>query len=418
MADQDPSTARTSSGARPGGVGFWLYALHLVTVWGLALSNALQGLTLLWTGFRWRQLRPSPGDWRAVDADRILKPFALYLLVFVASVFTSYDRQQSLWDLRAIVGLTTLPLAFLLVRGERQVRQVFDLLIWTTGVIALYGIGQYLMTDLGDLQQRIPGPFGHYMTYSGVLLLGTCLILGRLMTSTSRQRLLDWIILLVVLTALGLTLTRNAWLAGFVVLTLAFVVRFRRWLWAYATAILLGLILTASLAPQHWSRLTSIVSLQDVSNYDRICMAEAGLHMIADRPLLGIGPGMVQQYYPIYKHPTAHRTDVKHLHNTLLHLAAERGLLSVVAYLWLMGASFLLALRRYREDGALEGPSADLYLGVLLALIALNIAGIFEANWRDTEIQRWTLFLLAVPVCIKLAPGADTTQTAVAPATD
>ena len=239
------------------------------------------------------------------------------------------------------------------------------------------------------------------------LLLGACLAIGRLMTGSRQRRALHWLTLLVILVALGLTLTRNAWLAAFVVLTIAFFMRFRRWLWAYATAVVLVLALTASLAPQHWSRITSMVSLEDVSNYDRICMAEAGLHMISDRPLFGIGPGMVQEYYPIYKHPTAHRTDVKHLHNTVLHLAAERGLLSVVAYVWLMVAAFLLAYKRYREEGRLEGDRADLYLGVLLSLVALNIAGVFEANWRDTEIQRWALFLLTVPVCVKMSPSGE-----------
>ena len=405
MPNRDSDRSRSSISAREAGVGFWLYALHLATVWGLALSNALQGLTILWVAVRWHWIRPSSLDLRMAKADRVLKPFVFYLLVFVVSVLTSYHIRQSLWDLRALVGLTTLPLAIVLVRGERQVRLVFDLLIWTTGGMALYGIAQYFFTDFGGLQQRIPGPFGHYMTYSGVLLLGACLAIGRLMTSSSKRRLLDWSILLVILVALGLTLTRNAWLAAFVVLTLAFFVRFRRWLWAYAMAVVLVLALTASLAPQHWSRITSMVSLEDVSNYDRICMAEAGLHMISDRPLFGIGPGMVQEYYPIYKHPTAHRADVKHLHNTLLNLAAERGLLSVVAYVWLMVAAFLLAYRSYRDDGGLDGKRADLYLGVLLSLIALNIAGIFEANWRDTEIQRWALFLLAVPVCVRLNPS-------------
>jgi len=138
--------------------------------------------------------------------------------------------------------------------------------------------------------------------------------------------------------------------------------------------------------------------------------------MISDRPLFGIGPGMVQEYYPIYKHPTAHRTDVKHLHNTLLHLAAERGLLSVVAYIWLMVAAFLLAYRGYRDDGGLRGERADLYLGVLLSLIAVNIAGVFEANWRDTEIQRWVLFLLAVPVCVQAEPADQPLESASSPA--
>lgn len=400
------------------GVGFWLYALHLVTVWGLALSNALQGLTILWVAVRWRRIRPSSQELRSAQAGRILRPFVFYLLVFIVSVVTSYQFRQSLWDLRAFIGLTTLPLAIVLVRGEWQVRRIYDLLIWITGGMALYGIVQYFFLDFGGLQHRIPGPFGHYMTYSGVLLLGGCLAIGRLMTGSRRRRPLDWLILAIILVALGLTLTRNAWLAAFVVLTIAFFMRFRRWLWVYATAVVLVLALTAGLAPQHWSRITSIVSLEDVSNYDRICMAEAGLHMISDRPLFGIGPGMVQEYYPVYRHPTAHRTDVKHLHNTLLHLAAERGLLSVVAYLWLMVAVFVMASRGYRDEGGLEGHRADLYLGVLLSLVALNVAGVFEANWRDTEIQRWALFFLAVPVCLKLTPGSGPAETSPTTPTD
>jgi O-antigen ligase len=391
----------------PGSTGFWLYALHLATVWGLALSNAIQGLMLLWTGTRWSRLRLSGDELRESGAIRLLRPFVLYCLILVASAFTSFQVRQSLWELRALIGLTTLPLALLWVRGEQRVRRIYDLLIWVSVILAWYGILQYAFTDYGGLQNRIPGPFGHYMTYSGVLLLGVCLAISRLMTAGRDRRWLQWLIMLSILLALGLTLTRNVWLAAFVVLTIAFFVRFRRWLWAYATVVVVGLALTASLAPQHWSRITSMVSLEDVSNYDRICMAEAGLQMIADRPLFGIGPGMVKEYYPIYRHPTSHRGDVKHLHNTLLQLGAERGLLSVVAYLWLMAVAFSLAWRGYRDDGLLEGRRADLYLGVLLAIVAINIGGIFEANWRDTEIQRWMLFLLVVPVCIKLRTGSD-----------
>lgn len=408
---QKPSIQPESLPAKgPGSTGSWLYALHLATVWGLALSNAIQGLTLLWTWARWPRLRIPRHELQEADAFKLLRPFALYVLVLIASVVTSFQVRESLWELRALIGLTTLPLGILLVRGELQVRRVYDLLIWVSVAMAWYGILQYAFTDQGGLHSRIPGPFGHYMTYSGVLLLGTCLALARLMTVAAKRCWLHWLILLSILVALGLTLTRNVWLAAFVVLTIAFFVRFRRWLWAYATVVVLVLGLTASLAPQHWSRITSMVSLEDVSNYDRICMAEAGLHMIADRPLLGIGPGMVQDYYPIYRHPTSHRADVKHLHNTLLHLGAERGLLSVVAYLWLMVTAILLAYRGYREGGSLAGSRADLYLGVLLSVVAINIGGIFEANWRDTEIQRWMLFLLAVPVCVRLTDRTTTSN--------
>jgi O-antigen ligase len=299
-----------------------------------------------------------------------------------------------------LIGLTTLPLAFLLVRGQRQVRLLFDILIWTTLGLAILGIGQYLLTDYGALDNRIPGAFSHYMTYSGILLVGSCLVLARIVANTASKPSRDWLILIPILVALVLTLTRHAWLAAFAVLTIAWLLRFRRLLWVYVASVALLLAFTASVAPEHWSRLRSIASLEDPSNYDRLCMAYAGVHMIEDAPLFGIGPGMVEYYYPIYRHPTSTRSHVMHLHNTVMQLGAERGLLTVVAYVWLMAAAVILAYRGLKRDGGLSGPRADLYLGTLLTLIAFNVAGIFEANWRDSEVQRWVLFLIAVPCCL------------------
>jgi O-antigen ligase len=166
---------------------------------------------------------------------------------------------------------------------------------------------------------------------------------------------------------------------------------------------------TASLAPVALlSRVLSITDLRDASNYDRLCMVDAGLHMIAERPLFGIGPDTVQLRYPIYRNSTAPRFWVPHLHNTLLHLTAERGLSSLAAYVWLMAAPIALSVRRYRTQGRAKGPRADLYLGMVLAIAGFNLAGLFEYNWGDTEVQRLTLFLLALPFCLEMeeAPAA------------
>ena len=48
----------------------------------------------------------------------------------------------------------------------------------------------------------------------------------------------------------------------------------------------------------------------------------------------------------------------------------------------------------------MAGPRRDLYLGMLLALLAFAVAGLFEDNWADTEVQRILLFLLALPFCL------------------
>jgi len=77
-----------------------------------------------------------------------------------------------------------------------------------------------------------------------------------------------------------------------------------------------------------------------------------------------------------------------------------------------MAAALVLARRGYRREGGHTGPRADLYLGMLLAVAGFNLAGFFEANWRDTEVQRLVLFLLAVPSCLAAPPERPGTEAA------
>ena len=58
------------------------------------------------------------------------------------------------------------------------------------------------------------------------------------------------------------------------------------------------------------------------------------------------------------------------------------------------------------REGRHRGPRADLHVGVLVALLAFNLAGLFENNWGDTEVQQPILFVLAIPFCLRLAAPA------------
>ncbi len=387
-----------------GNAGFWLFLGQLVTTFGIALSNFLLFFTLVWAAVRRRRLHFATGDEERRRRRRLLYPLAAYALCFAVSAVFSYDPTSSLTKLSELHSVLTLPLALLLVHGERQVRLVVSAVIGTSTVLAVYGLAQFVFTDYGPLHQRIPGPFSHNMTFSGVLLLGLALIVGRVASSHGWRRQMNWFVLAVVGAALVLTLTRSAWLGAFAVATAAFALQRRRVLLGYGAALVLAAVSLAAVAPTlwptYWQRATSMIDVRNPSNYDRLCMLWAGGQMIADRPLTGIGPGMVREWYPVYRHPTAGRAREKHLHNTFVHMAASRGVPSLLCYLWLMGAAAALAIAGYRGEGARAGPRADLHLGVLFALLALNVAGLFEANWRDTEIQRWVLFLLALPVCL------------------
>ncbi len=396
-----------------GSVGFWLFLGQLVTTFGIALSNFLLFFTLVWAAVRRRRLFFAADDEDRRRRRQILRPLAAYAFCFVLSAAFSYDPATSLVELSQLYSVLTLPLALLLVRGERQARLVIDALVAISVVLAVHGLAQFAFTDHGPLHQRIPGPFSHYMTFSGVLLLGLALLAGRVASGSGWRRQVNWIALTVVGAALALTLTRSAWLGAFAVATAAFALQRRRVLAGYGAALVLGGVSLAAVAPTlwptYWQRATSMIDVHNPSNYDRLCMLWAGGQMIADRPLVGIGPAMVREWYPIYRHPTSVRSRVKHLHNTFVHMAASRGIPSLLCYLWLVGAAAAQAIKRYRGEGGRTGPGADLHLGVLFALLALNVAGLFEANWRDTEIQRWALFLLALPAC--LGPGKGRKET-------
>ena len=381
--------------------GFWLFFAHLWTIGGLALSNILLGLATLWVAWQRRRLT---WNWRAMAP--LLVPLGVYVIFFTVSVFTSLDVSRSLPEMRGLFSLAILLWAMVLVRGEEDVRRVIDGLLFLMLVLAVYGIGQNYLLDYGTLHRRIIGPFSHYQTFAGVLLVGDFLLLARWLTG----RLRPWhgVTLFLVNWTLLLTLTRGAWVAAVITVTLYVAIRARRHLALYLATLALGGVLLLTLAPDSWNeRLRSIFDLQDASNYDRLCMTEAGLYMITERPFFGIGPDMVSARYPIYRHPTAPRFEVPHLHNTFMQLAAEQGLLSLGAYLWLMLCSLRLAYAGYRAQGGSRGPRADLYVGVMLVIIGFNLAGLFEDNWRDTEVQRLILFLLAVPVCLGDAKGLD-----------
>ena len=405
--------------------GWWAFVLHLVTIFGLALSNAFQVLAVLLGAGQTQRNRSAA--LRSPDAQKLLYPLSLYALFFLVSALFSFEPERSIHSLGSLVSLLTLPLALFWLRGEQQVRLVVDWVLLAISVFALYGIVQFAITNNGPDHFRIPGPFSHYMTFSGVMLIGLCLLVARLMAwnrqrfqqhhmasrelRAAPQRLLPfpavafaWIQLAAILIALGLSLTRSSWLAAALAILLALTLRRRRRAWALPVSALAALLLVAVLSPEAvGSRLRSMVDLDYPSNYDRVCMAWAGWHMVSEKPLFGIGPGQVEERYPIYRHPTSWRLHVKHLHNTFVHMAAERGLLQLGAYLWLTLAALGLAWRRFKAERDKPGTGAtDLMLGVVLVLVAFNFAGLFEANWRDTELQRLVLFLMALPACLSL----------------
>jgi len=373
-----------------------LFAAHLLTLWSISISNLLLGVAVLW---HLRARRP-----RVPAAARpVVRLAVAYLLLLVVSVVASDAPRTSARALSEIFTFATLGLTLSLVRGERAVRWLVDTLVLLGALLAVSGLAQ-LAFGFGDLERRIRGPFSHYMTFAGVLLVVDLLLVGRMLarrqaaaargpSSWLDRRAVAWGALALINWALVASLTRGAWVA--LVAALGCVVLLRRPRLVFAAPPLAVAFLILAPLPIV-ARVLSIFDLTDASNYDRLCMADAGLRMVAERPLLGIGPERVEQVYPLYRDTSAPRLVVPHLHNAYLQLAAERGIPALSVFLALLVAALGASWRGFRRDG----PAADLHLGLLGAVLAFAVGALFENNWGDTEVQRLVLFALAAPFAL------------------
>jgi len=367
-------------------LSFGLLALHLWTVFSIAISNVLLGLAVLSSPLEALRCLRRSARWLILPG--------VYVLGLCLSIALSQSFRQSVSGLSELFNLLTFPLAVWLLSDRLRTRRIIDGLGIAGALFAVAGLGQYLL-GWGALERRIRGPFSHYMTFSGALLVCSLLLLARMTVGGHWRSPWRWAAFLLMQWGLWGSLTRSAWIAAAAGITVILALRLPRMLWSFLPASVLFL----TLAPVPWvARALSIADpARDDSAYDRLCMARAGLRMLAERPVFGIGPQLVKHRYGLYREETAPRFEVPHLHNAFLQIAAERGLFSLLAFLAWLGWTGWVTLRALRREGWTRGPRSDLWLGTLAALAGLAVAGLFENNWGDTEVQRLALFVLAIP---------------------
>jgi O-antigen ligase len=314
-------------------------------------------------------------------------PLAAYAAWTLVSVAFSSSPLASLSDARELLLLLAVPVTYWLAAGRRATT-TFDVIISVGAISAAVGIVQYGILNYDHLGQRPQGTLGHYMTYSGTLMLVIGATAARLVFR-KENRAWPALVMPALLVALALTFTRSAWVGACVAVGLLFVLKDFRLL---AILPVVAAIFFA-LAPQALtSRVYSMFSLNDPTNRDRVAMMREGLHMIRDYPLTGVGPDMVIQRYGEYRDADAVEAVNPHLHNVPLQIAAERGLPALAAWLWFVVAAVVALWRAFRAGASRALPAAG-----LAAIAAMLSAGLFEYNFGDSEFLILFLVLITLP---------------------
>jgi len=326
------------------------------------------------------------------DKTRPAVPRFFWLLLAYAgmtliSAAFSFDRLESFIDSKQLYLFLIVPVVYDLARGGRT-KSVMDVIITVGALAAAYGIIQYGMLHFDSLRLRPRGTMGHYMTYSGTLMLVSGVAAARIVFGV-RDRVWPALVMPALVVALTLTFTRSAWVGVCVGVSLLFILKDFR---------LTGLIpvivaLLFALAPDRITdRIMSVFDLRDPSSRDRVAMLQTGAAMVKDHPLTGVGPNMVERLYTQYRDASGVQNKNPHLHNVPVQIAAERGLPALAVWLGFIGvlATGVFRIFRRSQDRVLAA-------GALAAIAAMLSAGMFEYNFGDSEFLMLFLVIVTLP---------------------
>jgi O-antigen ligase len=321
------------------------------------------------------------------EAPAMFWPLMAYAVLTLVAAAFSVDPVRSFADCRQLLLFLIVPAVYRLARGGRA-NLILLVIISVGAASAAYGIYQYGILKYDYLGKRPQGAMSHYMTYSGLLMLVVIAAVGRLLFRAA-DRAWPALVLPALVVALSATFTRSAWVGASAGVALLFLLKDFR-----LVAILpVAAALFFALAPPNVAdRMYSVFDLNDPTTRDRVAMVRAGVRIVWDHPVTGVGPDAVLTEYPRYRDPDAVQKTNPHLHNVPLQIAAERGLPALGAWLWFVGLLVLELARRFRSGAAPE-PTA-----IALASVACMLAaGMFEYNFGDSEFLMLFLVLVTLP---------------------
>jgi len=334
-----------------------------------------------------------------VEVPTFFYPLLAYAGWTLLSAVFSLDRARSLADCKQLVLFLIVPATYRLIRGSRAATML-TVIMSVGAATAAYGIFQYGLLHYDQLNQRPQGTLGHYMTYSGLLMLVIGTALAKLLFEP-REKTWAALVMPALLLAIALTSTRMAWVGVCAAAAVLLIIKDFRLL---AILPIVGAITFAAAGPAITHRLMSMFDAKDPTRRDRVAMLLEGQHMVRDHPVFGVGPNMVEEVYPQYRVAQAVEQINPHLHNVPMQIAAERGLPALALWIVFLGVlcrDLYGRLRTIRPRTVAAAATA--------AIASMLAAGLFEYNFGDSEFLMMFLLLITLPFTVG---RTGTTETA------
>jgi O-antigen ligase len=333
----------------------------------------------------------------SVEAPRFFWALVAYGAITIVSAAASSDPVRSFIDCKQLVLFLVVPLVYRFVPGRRGASMV-TVLVTFGALSAAYGIFQYGILHYDQLGLRARGTLGHYMTFSGELMLVISAALARVLFG-ARERLWAGLVIPALTVAVVFSFGRSAVVGVCAAAALLFLLKDFRLLALLPVAAALLFVFAPARVNQ---RVLSIFDMHDATVRDRFAMIREGGRMVAAHPLFGVGPNMVEVRYAEFRDADAVEAVNPHLHNVPVQIAAERGLPALAIWLVFIGILLRDLAREFRSTSY-----PFLAAGGLAAVTAMLTAGLFEYNFGDSEFLMIFLVLVTLPFAARRPSTAD-----------
>jgi putative inorganic carbon (hco3(-)) transporter len=378
-------------------------------MFSIAISQILMGLAFAALLFSGERLR--------------LPPIKLPLGIFLALTLIAWVASPDPWSdgypqIRKFWVFCILLLVFSTLRNFSMIRWLFLTWAGLASISAIRGFVQFA----GKMQQarqagadfydyyvaeRITGFSNHWNTFSAQEMFALIMLGALLLFDGKLSKRWVWIFCEVLIAiALGLGETRAVWIATMLA-GLYLVWFWKRWLVGVLPVAGVVVFLISPVVIRE--RVTSLFHARRVdSNTFRIIAWNAGIQMIERHPLLGLGPEgpkyHFREYVPRETWESRPPGFYEHLHNVYLQYGAERGIPTMLVFLWMLSQILVDFWRGLQILPPGSGHRRFLLHGGIAMVLAMMAEGIAEVNFGDSEPL--TLFLVVV-ACGYLALDTD-----------
>jgi len=355
----------------------------------------------------------------SIFKDKIHYPLYFFILVSIISIIFSVDFGTSVREFKKIGQVFILFMFIYNFRDLNMNKKFWKFLFFGAIASAIFGLLQYIiginnyygtvivpslwqwlperiisLLELSD--SRIQGTFGHYLTYSEVLMLtltlSICIILQ------IKNKFLYLLFSLAIVIAIIFSYCRGVWISIFFFVILLFILesKFRNIFYKLIPILAIFVVIMAIFIPSERSIVSRFKSIKVNANTDRIKMWKSGIKITKDYPVFGIGPKCLPLVYPKYIMPGANKPNEGHLHSNFMQIMVDRGIIGVVAFCGMFLGYFIFFYIYYRKSK--NEYIKYLSLGAFGVLLVFSISGLTEYSFGDSEVVMlfWAILGLSI----------------------